>query len=93
MGIVSYEHWRQSSGGIKLGETSNRAGSTPKLNWNVHAGTFAPRVHDHGMPVSEGELVREMMEWFADREVSPQPDERIVPRKVPAVLAGVSVAG
>src|SRR5581483_7657417 len=43
-------------------------GAPPKHDWDAFAGTIARRVHDHGMPVSQGELVRDMMEWFAGRE-------------------------
>lgn len=44
-------------------------------------------VHDYenGMPVSQGELVRDMMEWFAGREDFSPPDERTVRRKVSAI--------
>jgi hypothetical protein len=37
------------------------------------------------MPVSQGELVRDMLEWFAGREDYPPPDERTVRRKVSAI--------
>ena len=51
------------------------------------AGPGAPPKHDwdHGMPVSQGELVRDMMDWFAGREDFPPPDERTVRRKVSAI--------
>lgn len=60
-------------------------GAPPKHNWDAFAGAIARRVHDHGMPISQGELVRDMMEWFAGREESPPPDERTVRRKVSAL--------
>ena len=50
----------------------------------------ARRVHDHGMPVSQGELVRDMMDWFAGREDFPPPDERTVRRKVSAIWKELS---
>ena len=43
------------------------------------------RVHDYSMPVSQSELVRDMMDWFAGREDFPPPDERTVRRKVWAI--------
>ena len=49
------------------------------------AGAIARRVHDHSTPVSQGELVRDMMDWFAGREGFPPPDERTVRRKVSAI--------
>ncbi len=60
-------------------------GAPPKHDWDAFAGTIARRVHDHGMPVSQGELVRDMLEWFASREDFPPPDERTVRRKVSAI--------
>jgi hypothetical protein len=60
-------------------------GAPPKHDWDAFAGTIARRVHDHGMPVSQGELVRDMMEWFAGREEFSPPDERTVRRKVSAI--------
>ena len=60
-------------------------GAPPKHDWDAFAGAIARRVHDHGMPVSQGELVRDMMDWFAGREDFPPPDERTVRRKVSAI--------
>jgi hypothetical protein len=37
------------------------------------------------MQVSQGELVRDTIEWFASREDFPPPDERTVRRKVSAI--------
>ena len=50
----------------------------------------ARRVYDHGMPASQGELVRDMMDWFAGREDFPAPDERTVRRKVSAIWKELS---
>ena len=58
----------------------------------VSAARQARRVHDHGMPASQGELVRDMMEWFAGREDFPPPDERTVRRKVSAIWRELSMA-
>ncbi|MFN0194479.1 MAG: hypothetical protein ACKVP5_21320 [Aestuariivirga sp.] len=60
-------------------------GAPPKHDWDAVAGAIARRVHDHGMPVSQGELVRDMMDWFAGREDFLAPDERTVRRKVSAI--------
>jgi len=59
--------------------------ASPKHDWDAFAGAIARRAHDHGMPVSQGRLVRDMMEWFAGREDFPPPDERTVRRKVLAI--------
>jgi hypothetical protein len=60
-------------------------GAPPKHDWDAFAGAIVRRVHDHGMPVNQGELVRDMMDGFADREGFPPPDERSVRRKVSAI--------
>jgi hypothetical protein len=60
-------------------------GAPPKHDWDAFAGAIARRVHDHGMPASQGELVRDMMDWFAGREESPLPNERTVRRKISAI--------
>ena len=60
-------------------------GAPPKHDWDAFAGAIARRVHDHGMSASQGELVHDMMEWFASREDFPPPDERTVRRKVSAI--------
>ncbi len=52
---------------------------------DTFAGAIARRVHDHGRPVSQGELVRDMMDWFVGREDFPPPDERTVRRKTSAI--------
>jgi hypothetical protein len=40
---------------------------------------------EHGMPTSQSEPVRDMMDRFASREDFPAPDERMVRRKVSAI--------
>ena len=60
-------------------------GAPPKHDWDAFAGAIARRVHDHGMPVSQGELVHHLLDWFAGREDFPPPDERTVRRKVSAI--------
>lgn len=60
-------------------------GAPPKHDWDAFAGAIARRVHDHGMPASQGELVRDRMESFAGREDFPPPDERTVRQKVSAI--------
>jgi hypothetical protein len=42
-------------------------------------------VHDQDMPVSQEELMRVMMDWFAGHEEFPPPDKRNVRRKVSAI--------
>ena len=56
----------------------NTIETPPRRNRTSHPG-------NHGMPASQGELVRAMMDWFAGRENFPPPDERTVRRKVSAI--------
>ena len=67
------------------GKRAAGPGAPPKHDWDAFAGAIARCVHDHGMPVSQGELVRDMMDWFAGREDFLAPDERTVRRKVSAI--------
>ena len=46
-------------------------------------GAVARRVHDEGMPASQGELVRDMLDWFAAS--GRVPDESTVRRRVQAL--------
>jgi hypothetical protein len=71
--------------GPKASTQAKRAagpGAPPKHDWDAFAGAIARRVHDHGMPVSQGELVRDMMDWFAGRESLPPLVECSLLRKV-----------
>jgi len=47
---------------------------------------------DHGMPASQSEPVRDMMDWLASREDFPAPDERTVRWKVSAIWRGLCSA-
>ena len=60
-------------------------GAPPKHDWGPLLAVSTRRVHDYSMPVSQSELVRDMMDWFAGREDFPPPDERTVRRKVWAI--------
>lgn len=84
-----------AEGGAKAASSAKRAGgpgAPPKHDWDAFAGAIARRVHDHGMPVSQGELVRGMIDWLAGREDFPPPDERTVRRKVSAIWGELSVS-
>jgi hypothetical protein len=60
-----------------------QSGAPTRYNWNAFAGAVARRVHDEGMPASQGELVRDMLEWFAASDRVP--DESTVRRRVQAL--------
>lgn len=46
---------------------------------------IARHMHDYDMLESKGEPLRDMMDWFADREDFLPPDERTVRRSVSAI--------
>ncbi len=80
--------------GAKVSNQAKRPagpGAPPKHDWDAFAGSSARRMRDRGMPVSQGELVRDMMDWFAGREDFPPPDERTVRRKVSAIWKELAV--
>src|SRR5690606_23772058 len=60
-------------------------GAPPKHDWDAFMGAVARRIHHHGLPAAQGELVREMMDWFDQRPGVMPPDERTVRRKISAM--------
>jgi hypothetical protein len=60
-----------------------QSGAPARYDWNAFAGAVARRVHDEGMPASQGELVRDMLDWFAAS--GRIPDESTVRRRVQAL--------
>lgn len=71
--------------GSSLAKRAGGPGAPPKHDWDAFAGAIAWRVHDHSMPVTQGEFVRDLMDWFAGRQDFLPPDERTVRRKVLAI--------
>lgn len=61
----------------------NRGGRPREYDWDAFSGAMARRVYDHGMPESQGELVRDMLEWFSVTH-GVTPDESTVRRRVQA---------
>lgn len=61
-----------------------RAGAPARYDWNAFAGAVARRVHDLGIPASQGELTRDMLDWFATT-FGAVPDESTVRRRVQAL--------
>jgi hypothetical protein len=64
-------------------EPSSRGGAPSRYDWEGFAGAVARRVHDKGMPESQGELIRDMLDWF-DATHGACPDESTVRRRVQA---------
>jgi hypothetical protein len=41
------------------------------------------RIHDHGLPTTQAELIAEMQDWFADQTVGKKmPDSRSIRRRI-----------
>ena len=59
-------------------------GAPPRYDWNAFTGAVARRVHDDGMPSSQGELIRDMLDWFG-ATFGAVPDESTVRRRVQAL--------
>ncbi len=62
----------------------NRGGAPARYDWNAFAGAVARRVHDQGMPASQGQLIRDMLDWFGST-FGVVPDERTIRRRVQAL--------
>lgn len=45
-------------------------------------GALARRIHEHGIPVAQAELVRDMLHWFDQRHIDHHPDESAIKQKI-----------
>jgi hypothetical protein len=57
-------------------------GVPPRHDWDSFYAALARRIHEHGIPRTQAELVREMRDWFEQREDEHAPDESTIARKV-----------
>ena len=60
-------------------------GAPPRYDWDTFFVAITRRVYDQGLPSTQSELVREMLEWFQTRQDEHTPDESTVRRKVALV--------
>jgi hypothetical protein len=60
-------------------------GVPPRYDWDAFYGALARRIHEHGIPVTQAELVRDMLTWFEQRDIDHAPDESTIKRKIKAV--------
>lgn len=60
-------------------------GVPPRYDWDTFFGALTRRIHDNGLPSTQAELVREMLEWFQARSDEHAPDESTVRRKIAVV--------
>ncbi|MCG6560731.1 hypothetical protein MB818_21210 [Ruegeria sp. 1NDH52C] len=62
------------------------SGSSTPYDWDGMNIALIQRIHDHGLPATQAELVADMQDWFADRSNGKKmPDERSIRRKVTPV--------
>jgi hypothetical protein len=57
-------------------------GVPPRHDWDSFYAALARRIHEHGIPKTQAELVREMRDWFEQREDEHAPDESTIARKI-----------
>jgi hypothetical protein len=67
-------------------------GVPPRHDWDAFYGALARRIHEHGIPVTQAELVRDMLNWFEQRDIDHAPDESTIKRKIKAVWQELSRA-
>ncbi len=75
----------QSVGGTLASPRRGGPGVPPRYDWDRFYAALACRIHEHGIPATQSELVRDMMDWFAQRDERDVPDESTVRRKVSLV--------
>ena len=62
---------------------SGSNGSTSPYDWEGMLQAVALRIHERGLPASQGELVAEMQEWFVTHSNGNEvPDERSIRRRI-----------
>jgi hypothetical protein len=84
--VVGFEA-RHGMIGPGSGDTRRRGGpgGPPRHDWDGFYGALARRIHEHGIPATQAELVRDMLDWFERRSSKEAPDESTVRRKITAV--------
>jgi hypothetical protein len=60
-------------------------GAPARYEWDAFYAAIVRRVHEHGIPKTQAELIREMLDWFEQRHDEHAPDESTVRRKVAVV--------
>ncbi len=60
-------------------------GVQPRHDWDSFYAALVRRIHEHGLPSTQAELVREMRDWFEQRDDERAPDESTIARKIRVV--------
>jgi hypothetical protein len=67
-------------------------GVPPRHDWDAFYAALTRRIHEHGVPKTQAELVREMLAWFEARDLDHAPDESTIRRKITPVWRELSRA-
>jgi hypothetical protein len=67
-------------------------GVPPRHDWEAFYAALTRRIHDHGVPTTQAELVRDMLAWFEARDVEHAPDESTIRRKITPIWRELSRA-
>jgi len=60
-----------------------RPGASTIYNWDGMIVALVRRIHDHGLPATQTELIAEMQDWFADQSDGRKiPDSRSIRRRI-----------
>jgi len=73
------------SDGVAAARRRGGPGVPPRHDWDAFYAALARRIHEHGVPATQAELVREMVAWFEARDVEHAPDESTVRKKIVGV--------
>jgi len=65
-------------------------GVPPRHDWDAFYAALTRRIHEHGVPRTQAELVREMLAWFEARNLEHAPDESTIRRKITPVWRELS---
>jgi hypothetical protein len=65
-------------------------GVPPRHDWEAFYAALTRRIHDHGVPTTQAELVRDMLAWFEARDAGHAPDESTIRRKITPVWRELS---
>jgi len=58
-------------------------GASKSYDWEGMTVALMLRIHDHGLPETQAELVAEMQDWFADQtDGKKMPDSRSIRRRI-----------
>ena len=70
---------------------SGGTGSVSPYDWEGMLQALTLRIHERGLPASQGELVAEMQDWFvAHSDGNDVPDERSIRRRITPIWRGLT---